>query len=224
MRPREALAEPLPEVFRFKPGPLTVRIEPLLRVHGYKQPELVRPDVRAVARKTVAIAEALFRPCVVYQRVGVEASARGWIRLDTGATLHCEAFGRHMPDPRSLIVSVLTMGQAIDKQVGAWLEKEDVLEALFIETAAWLAIESVTKDFAAYLRKLVSAEGLRLSRRMAPGYSYSLESGRCEWPLEEQKHLFDLFCPAQLPVQLLDSFVMLPKLSRTAVYGLSPAY
>ena len=55
---------------------------------------------------------------------------------------------------------------------------------------------------------------------MAPGYSYHLDSGTCEWPLEEQKALFDLFRHATLPVRLLESCAMLPKMSRTGLYAL----
>ena len=40
-----------------------------------------------------------------------------------------------------------------------------------------------------------------------------------EWPLEEQKSLFALFEGRAISVQLLDSCAMIPKMSRSGLYG-----
>lgn len=220
MRTGEALMEQRPRVFQFHPGPIEIRIDPLLRVHGYKRPDQVRPDVLAVAQQCVARAKALLDPQLFYRRVGVEACSEGKMRLETGTVLHCAAFDRYLGRPRFVIVAILTLGSRIDAQIGEWLEKDDVLEAMLFETAAWLGLEALTKEFTAHLRVTVGAEGYRLSPRMSPGYSYHLSSGPCEWPLDQQKPLFDLFRDATLPVRLLESCAMMPKMSRTGLYGL----
>jgi cobalamin-dependent methionine synthase I len=58
---------------------------------------------------------------------------------------------------------------------------------------------------------------------MSPGYSYQLKSGPCEWSLDEQKALFDVFGEAKLPVKLMESCAMVPKMSRTGLYALRVA-
>jgi hypothetical protein len=207
-------------VFQFAPGAIGIRVAPLLRVHGYKQPDQVRPDVRAVAQQSVERATALLDPQLHYLRLGVTTCSGGTMRLETGTTLHCGAFERYLGNPRFVIVAILTLGGRIDEQVGAWVKSEDIVEAMFLETAAWLALEAFTAQFASHLRLAAAAEGYRLSSRMSPGYSYQLKTGPCEWPLEEQKALFDLFDQASLPVRLLESCAMAPKMSRTGLYAL----
>lgn len=223
METEEALIEERPRVFRFDPGPIGIRLDPLLRVHGYKSPEHVRPDVRAIAQACVERAKALLDPSLHYLRVGVETCSGDTLRLQTGTMLRCKAFERYLGNPRFVVIAILTLGSRIDKQVDAWLREEDVLEAMFLETAAWLALETMTTKFASYLRYTVGAEGYRLSPRMSPGYSYQLKSGPCEWSLDQQKALFDVFGHGELPVKLMDSCAMVPKMSRTGLYALRVA-
>jgi len=57
--------------------------------------------------------------------------------------------------------------------------------------------------------------------RMAPGYSYRVENQeeRVSWDLLEQEKLFGLFGKADLPVELMDSGAMLPRMSRSGIFG-----
>ncbi len=60
----------------------------------------------------------------------------------------------------------------------------------------------------------VRDENLAPTRRLGPGY--------VDWPLEEQAALVALLDGAPLPVRLLDSCAMIPKKSRSGLYGLRP--
>ena len=137
MRTGEALTEERPRVFQFDPGPIGIRVDPLLRVHGYKRLEQVRPDVRAVAQQCVVRAKTLLDPHLHYLRVGVDACSDGRMRLETGTLLHCKAFERYLGKPRFVIIAIITLGSRIDRQVATWLNNEDVLEAIegsYVET------------------------------------------------------------------------------------------
>ena len=109
---------------------------------------------------------------------------------------------------------MLTLGEAIDTKVMALLESGEIVEALFLETAGWLGVEQATRALAGHLQQRANAGGLRLTRRLGPGHK--------EWDLEEQRILFGLFSDTDLPVRLLDSCAMLPKKSRSGLYGLRP--
>ena len=61
-----------------------------------------------------------------------------------------------------------------------------------------------------------------MSIRMGPGYTYRHGDVEVGWPLEEQKTLFEVFDGIDLPVHVMDSCAMTPKMSRTGIYGLSP--
>ncbi|MCL4768052.1 MAG: hypothetical protein KJZ80_17650 [Hyphomicrobiaceae bacterium] len=109
---------------------------------------------------------------------------------------------------------VLTLGSGIDTEVARYTNAGELLEALFLETAAWLAIEQATRALVISLRDGAAARGLALTRRFAPGYA--------DWALIEQKLLFSYLGTKgkAFPVELLDSGAMVPNMSRTGMYGL----
>jgi len=59
--------------------------------------------------------------------------------------------------------------------------------------------------------------------RMGPGYEYRLRNSdrRVRWELTEQAALFRLFRDAPLPITLMSSCAMQPKMSRSGIYGLT---
>jgi hypothetical protein len=83
----------------------------------------------------------------------------------------------------------------------------------------------LSTQFGGHLRAELAAEALQLGLRMGPGYSYSLQNGdapRVMWPLEQQKELFGLFGDAPLPVELMHSAAMRPKMSRSGLFAVLP--
>ena len=95
--------------------------------------------------------------------------------------------------------------------------------ALLLDTAGWLAIESVTRQFSERLKADCETVGLRLTRRMGPGYTYRVGREMAPWGLEEQAGLFRVLGEEVSPVTVLESGAMLPKMSRSGLYGLRVA-
>jgi hypothetical protein len=58
---------------------------------------------------------------------------------------------------------------------------------------------------------------------MGPGYAYRVGSLQVDWPLEDQRELFTLLEGGPLPVTLMSSCAMFPKLSRSGLFGVAPA-
>lgn len=218
----DLVAELLPALATFTPGRITVRVEPLLRIHGYRQPEKVRPDVREHADRAVGLANSLLEPTVVYRQLPVKRCDERGLFLEPGIEFRSPVFSAYAGGARDAIVFVLTIGDSFGTKVAEFLETEDILEALFLETAGWLGLEDATRRFARHLREVASRQGSRITRRLGPGYSYKTGSGLTEWDLRDQHRLFAAFGDALLPVELLESGVMLPKLSRSGLYGVVP--
>lgn len=199
----------------------------VLRLHGYKDADKVRPAIRKVAAEMAAHAPSLVDTACCWRRIPVEAYAGGALRLAGGATFACAAFGRWLEDAREVVVFVLTLGERFDAGVTALSQAGDALKALFLETAGRLAVEKITRVLAADIGKSLASERLSLGTRLGPGYSYRLEGQpadeRVEWPLEQQRELIALFGDFKPPVELLDSAVMLPKMSRSGLFGIEQA-
>lgn len=200
---------------RFMPQGLNIPVDPLLRLQGYRDLARVRDRVRKIAAAAAAQAASLAAPEAHYRRVGIAECGPASLRLATGTTFHSTRFAASLGGCSEVIVFVLTLGPRLDDAVAAHVARDDPVAALFLEMAGWLAVEQATKQLVEHLWALAGAEGLRLSRRLAPGYG--------DWPLEEQKPLFELFAGIDLPIRLLDSSAMMPKKSRSGLYGLGPA-
>jgi hypothetical protein len=191
----------------------------ILRIQGYRDLEKVRPAIKRVAASVARETERLIQPRVYYCMQGVKTCEGSILQLADGTTFENEAFQRLLKRPQVVAAFVLTMGRALDDAVVNCIANDELLQALFLETAGWLGIEAATRSLSIHLRADARALGLRLSPRMGPGYSYKLNGRSVLWPLEQQQTLFKLFAKDKIDVRLLDSCAMIPKISRSGIFG-----
>ncbi len=208
---------------RFRAGPVDVRTERILRIQGYRDMERVRRPIRRAADRAAEIARGIVEGEVGFRRVGVAACAGASLELEGGERFECGAFERFLPECGSVVVFAMTAGAALDDRIDELLAADDPVVALLLDTAGWLAIESITRQFSDRLRADCQPAGLRLTRRMGPGYTYRIGRETAPWGLEEQEGLFRVLGADASPVAVLPSGAMLPKMSRSGLYGLRAA-
>lgn len=198
----------------YDPPKSEISLDKVLRIQGYRDMSAVRGDVRAIATAMTAQAETLVAPTATFRTVPIESCVGEKLRLGTGASFKADHFGQVLRHCDRVLPFILTLGEGLDNEVGRLLEKGEIVEALFLETAGWLGIELASRELAIHLQGQAKKDGLCLTRRLGPGYK--------EWDLTEQRPLFELFSDTQLPVRLLESCAMSPKKSRSGLYGLRP--
>lgn len=198
----------------YDPPKSEISVDHALRLQGYPDLSAVRDDVRAIATAMMAKAAKLAAPTATFRKVPIDNCEGATLRLSTRTSLKADVFVQVLRHCDQVLPFILTLGEALDNEIGRMLEKGDMVEALFLETAGWLAIEQASRELAVHLQAQIKKDGLCLTRRLGPGYN--------EWSLLEQKRLFQLFSGTELPVRLLESCVMLPKKSRSGLYGLRP--
>ncbi len=198
----------------YDPPTSEISLDNVLRIQGYRDLAAVRDDVRAIATTMTAKAAMLVAPTATFRKVAVDSCEGASLRLSTGVSFKSEIFGHVLRHCDQVLPFILTLGEALDNEVGRLLENSEIVEALFLETAGWLGIEQASRDLAFHLQGQIKKDGLCLTRRLGPGYK--------EWDLLEQKPLFQLFSDTELPVRLLESCAMYPKKSRSGLYGLRP--
>ena len=206
----------------FAPRRPAVHADRILRIQGYSDLNKVRPVIRRTAAEMAALASSLSEPAVAYRYVGVRDLREDGVELDEGVTFHCEAFARFLAGCTEVAPFVLTAGAGLSDKVVELVEGGDLLEGVLLETAGWLAIEDGTRQFKTYLREESLRRKHRITSRLGPGYSYKIGERTCMWPLEEQPGLFGLFGEAALPVSIMRSCAMQPKMSRSGMFGIAP--
>ena len=211
------------EAGRFCAGPVDVRAERILRIQGYRDMERVRRPIRRAAEKAAEIACEIAEGDVGYRRVAIAACNGSSLALEGGERFECAAFERFLAQCESVLVFSMTAGAALDRRIDELMAADDPVVALMLDTAGWLAIESVTRQFSERLKAECEPAGLRLTRRMGPGYTYRVGRDMAPWGLEEQAGLFRVLGEEVSPVTVLESGAMLPKMSRSGLYGLRAA-
>ena len=211
------------EAGRFCAGPVDVRAERILRIQGYRDMERVRRPIRRAAEKAAEIACEIAEGDVGYRRVAIAACNGSSLALEGGERFECAAFERFLAQCESVLVFSMTAGAALDRRIDDLMAADDPVVALMLDTAGWLAIESVTRQFSERLKAECEPAGLRLTRRMGPGYTYRVGRDMAPWGLEEQAGLFRVLGEEVSPVTVLESGAMLPKMSRSGLYGLRAA-
>ena len=195
----------------------------ILRVHRYRDPATVRPIIAEAARQAAQEARRLATVTARYVAKPIRCIDSQGLILADGTRFSCPAFERHLAGCRYLIAFLVTIGPDLDDTVITLInDRFEPLDALFLETAGWLTIETATRAFTSQIRPALARRGYTISLRMGPGYDYAIPGTdtRTRWNLEEQKYLFDMFQNANLPVTLMHSSAMQPKMSRSGVFGL----
>jgi len=200
-----------------KPKP---KLDNVLKIQGYKNPDQVRPAIQQFALTAIDTFVARTVPTVTYRIVDIHAVEAKDALLGDGVHLRSPIFSQYHSRASEHVVFALTVGQAIDDQASEWMHQEKLIEALFLESAAWLGVENATKQFVLIIRKWAMQQSLRLTRRLGPGYSYTIDGQQSMWDLADPNRLFELLNEPAMPVQLLESAAMLPKMSRSGLFGL----
>ena len=206
----------------FVPKKPAIQVERILRIQGYVDLERVRPAIRQSADSMAKLATQLSASRVAYRRVPIRAIQADVLELEGNVQFRCRQFGRVLPGCTEVIVFVLTLGPSLDLRVIELADAGDLLDALLLETAGWLCLEDATRQFKVHARDEAIARGHRITSRMGPGYSYKVDNEMCTWPLEEQAILFGLFGDTEIPVSIMASCAMQPKMSRSGLIGVAP--
>lgn len=206
----------------FTPRGIAIRSEQMLKIMGYRAGAPIRPAVRRMAERIAELAAAAMTPVVHHCRIAVERCDEKGLVLANGTVFHGPVFAKHLADCREAIAFIMTLGSRFDTTQKNLSDSDNLLDAVFLESAGWVAIEEATRLFTQQARKAVLFDGLELSRRLAPGYVFRVGDRKVDWPLEEQTAFFQIFEGIKLPVELLESCAMMPKMSRTGFFGLRP--
>jgi hypothetical protein len=213
----------LPAFGHFRPERCVIDPDRMLRLQGYRDLGKVRPAIRKAADAMARRASEVVSPELHYCTIAVNGITKDALLLENGVRFVSGAFQHFFDGAERVVAVIVTLGRGLDQEVIGLIERFEPLEALLIESAGWLAIESTSKAFADRLRRHAIRDGQHATVRMAPGYTYRIKGQEVTWPLEQQREMFNLFSGHELPVQLLSSCAMTPKMSRSGLYGLVPA-
>ena len=199
----------------FEPEIEGIHPDTILRIHGYKEPNKVKPIIRDTAQTMLSEGLSLFDPVIYFRKIGIKSLSKSHLELqELGITLDNPEFGDTLAGCSDIVVFLLTLGYQPDHRSTELQAKDDLLEAVFLETACWLGIERATRCFVEKIRSITNSNDCRITKRLAPGYK--------DWVLTDQRKIFALFDGKDIGIELLEGDCMKPKMSRSGMYGIAP--
>jgi len=183
----------------------------VLRLARYRRRDDVPAPVWDATRAMAARAGELAAPAAGLRLVRIGAVTEGRVSLAEGPRFSGHAVARHVAGARQAVAFILTLGPALEAEVAALGQRQDLLEAYLLDLAGWAGIEAAVR---ALRRDLVAAlPRARVSHRLGPGHR--------DWPLMEQHELVALFEGGDAaPVRLSEHGVLIPFKSISGLFAL----
>ena len=200
----------LDHVIPWQPERLAIDPWTVLRLARYRRRDEAPAAVWDATRAMAARAGELVEPAARLRLLRVAAHAPTRVTLTRGPSFSGHAVARHLAGARRTVAFLLTLGPALEAEVIALGERQELLEAYLLDLAGWAGIEAAVR---ALRRDLIAAlPRARVSHRLGPGHR--------DWPLTEQRDLTLLFEGDDAPVRLSEHGVLIPFKSISGLFAL----
>ncbi len=174
--------------FKVKP-----RFEEVVRHLGNQPKAKPKPKVEQKIRVTEQIALDLNRPAAVY---GIWRR-NSLTRLELPSTWN--------QDADYIALAAVTISDALENEVSSLSSQGTLARATILDAYGSELAEVAADTIDAIICREASSLGLNAERRISPGYE--------DWPIEQQRPLFDALLPEDIGIHLSPSLIMIPKKS-----------
>ena len=191
----------------------TIETDQLAKLLGGQKkkslPKSISKKVRSAKRKL----ERLIKPSLHYRIVKHSVMDNGVVQLDDTVKFTSAKLAKTLKNAEKIVCFVGTIGTGVENEINRLLGKQKLADAYILDAMASVAVENMIDRFQDLMENRFSAEERTVTLRFSPGY--------CDWPVTQQKNLFNIFDSKQLEVELLDSCLMKPKKSVSGVFGIT---
>ena len=156
----------------------------------------------------------LMNPRLMFIKERIKRVEEGSVYLHGGMTLKSPKLSRTLRDSEELICFVTTIGEEIDFEIKGMMQQGHLSEAFILDALGSVAVENVAEQFHRRMQRQYTEKDKAVTLRFSPGY--------CDWPIEEQRKLFEMFDSNTAGIELKDSCLMIPRKSISAVFGAYP--
>lgn len=183
----------------------------------------IRPALLHDAEEAITLGQTLWQPRALYDWFQVRGVDGENVILSTGdqanpeSTLHVGRKAHLLASAQRLMVSVCTIGPALEEHVHELITSREGLKAYMLDTAGVLALGAASEAVRCLAEETASEQGWGVSPSLSPG---SLVG----WTLRGQRELCGLLPMSSIGVQLNSHCVLEPHKSTSAVIGMGPGY
>ena len=200
----------MPVITNFHPA---LSVDELLRHQGQAAE---RPEVKDLAQRAIDEAQRLAAPAIVYEWFPVHAVDDKTVQIGD-AILH---MGRHadlLAFAGEALVSVCTIGKALDERVRTLSADNRLFESYLLDTAGVIALGAAGEPLGSIIEEEAARRGWGVSPALSPG---SLVG----WTISDQKALCALLDLTAIGVAVTAAGILTPQKSGSGLVGIGPDY
>ncbi|MBU1339686.1 MAG: hypothetical protein KKD56_11550 [Acidobacteria bacterium] len=187
--------------------------KPLLhRIGKLREEQKISKRLKKELQKAVWEIRNHAQPKAVFHVVPVYRN-NGSIVLNNKVFIHSKKLALILNPCRKVAVFLTTIGAEVDRIIKQHMKNRPHFGFL-LDAAASVAAESVAQYVQDYIEDNLQ-EDEKTTLRFSPGY--------CDWPLEEQKKIFNIVPHESIGVNLSESYLMSPRKSISGVIGICPS-
>jgi hypothetical protein len=194
----------------------TVDSDKVLRLLGAKKGRQVSPaSLRRIDLLSEEI-EKMLKPQLNYRILTLSQINKGGIRLSNGTCFKSPKMAKALAKAESVCCFVATVGPALDMEIDHRMRKQHYANAYVLDALGSMSAENIVEQFYQRMARKQAKKDSGVTLRFSPGY--------CDWPIHDQRPLFNLFAKTDtLDVVLTKSCLMSPRKSVSGLFGLTPS-
>lgn len=192
---------------------LNLETKQVLRREGIRRHGSVKPEIiNLIDELLVTIKDNhLLEPTVAFETHIITEIDQSKLSL-TNVNLHSPLFASSMLNAKELAVVLCTIGPRLEHKVTEYLGKNEPLRGILLDGIGSAAVDLLTQEICRHIAGIASTRGYQASSPLSPGTS--------NFPITEQKQLFQLVPSEQIGVRLSGSGIMVPRKSTSMVIGI----
>ncbi len=178
-----------------------------------------RPFSKSLSSKIISLKKklhALANPVLSYRMYRLETVSKNGVELEGNLCLKSSKLAGTLSGCKEVVCFLGTIGTRIEKEISRLMGQHRLSEAFVLDVMGSVTTENMVAQFHRRMKKLHETDKEAVTLRFSPGY--------CDWPVTEQKPLFQLLDTKSVGVQLTDSCLMQPRKSISGVFGIYPRH
>jgi len=165
--------------------------------------------------KLETVFDKLVDPSLCYQNIGIDSVKKGGVLLEEGPEFKSPKLSNTLKDCEEIVCYIATLGDGIEDEIKRLMGQKRLSEAYILDAMASVAADNMVARFHQRMKNNYKNQGKEVTICFSPGY--------CDWPITDQKKLFNMFNSKELDVELTDSCFMQPRKSISGVFGITPS-
>ena len=189
---------------------LNIEEDEIIRLLGYKGSD-PGEEVLGSVREEIKNCNDYIKPKIWSKKIYIKSIEKHRIVLENSIVLEGEFIASKLKNCSYIIVLVSTIGSGIDNVIQGAFDNDDYLKAMLLDNIGITALGYINKVFWNGLLDNLKDTNIGITQKLSPGDT--------AWLVSEQNKIFSCFMEDKLDVELLDSNLMIPLKSTSAVFG-----